>query len=276
MLDDETPHVAVSVQASRDGKVIAATLSDESGKYRLINLKPGRYQVRCYTLGGYLYYGEGKDKPVDISHATSLQIQRGKKTQSIDFRFAPFKKGIWKNYDTLDGLAHNAVTDIYRDPDGVMWFATEGGGVSRYDGKEFVNFTIKDGLLHNWVFAIHQDPDGVFWFGTRGGVSRYDGKEFKNFTTRDGLVHNRVYAIHCSPDGLMWFGTKGGVSCYEKPLRPDFDTGFDTVHGKAYSTQVAYSIRRRFAAGVSERPSAPSLSLRLHSPIHCVHRGKKN
>jgi protocatechuate 3,4-dioxygenase beta subunit len=33
-------------------------LSDEGGKYRFVNLKPGQYQLRCYTLGGYLYYGE--------------------------------------------------------------------------------------------------------------------------------------------------------------------------------------------------------------------------
>jgi hypothetical protein len=55
MLDDTTPHVAVPVQAIRDGKVIATALSDESGKYRFINLKPGQYHVRCQVLGGYVY-----------------------------------------------------------------------------------------------------------------------------------------------------------------------------------------------------------------------------
>jgi hypothetical protein len=60
MLDDSTPHVAVPVQAIRDGKAIATTLSDEGGKYRFINLKPGQYQLRCQVLGGYVYYGEEK------------------------------------------------------------------------------------------------------------------------------------------------------------------------------------------------------------------------
>ena len=39
-------------------KVIATTLSDEGSKYRFLNLKPGRYLVRCYTLDGYTYFGE--------------------------------------------------------------------------------------------------------------------------------------------------------------------------------------------------------------------------
>ena len=56
MLDDTTPHVAVPVQVIQNGKVISTTLSDESGKYRFINLEPGLYQVRCQVLGGYVYY----------------------------------------------------------------------------------------------------------------------------------------------------------------------------------------------------------------------------
>ena len=56
MMDDTTPHVAVPVQAIQDGKVISTTLSDERGKYLFIGLKPGRYQLRCHVLSGYVYY----------------------------------------------------------------------------------------------------------------------------------------------------------------------------------------------------------------------------
>lgn len=55
--------------------------------------------------------------------------------------------GKFINFTTKDGLAHNDVRGIYRDPDGMMWFAAgdtilhKPGGVSLYDGKEFVNFT---------------------------------------------------------------------------------------------------------------------------------------
>ena len=74
MLDDVTAHVAVPVQAvqrrkpsssaeeGREGQhkgepiIVSATLSDAAGKYRFVNLKPGAYQVRCYTSRGYVYY----------------------------------------------------------------------------------------------------------------------------------------------------------------------------------------------------------------------------
>jgi len=225
MLDDATPHVAVPVQAMQDGKAVVTALSDGSGKYRFVNLKRGRYQVRCHVLDDYVYYGEGGSTVDDESRAVFLQIKPGLTRDNIDFRFAPFKKGTWRTYTTLDGLAHNAAGRIYRDPDGIMWFGTEGGGISRYDGKKFSNLTTKDGLAGKIVWAIHRDPDGIMWFGLTGGLSRYDGKEFRNFTTENGLPSNVVFAIHRDPDGIMWFGTEyGGVSRYDGKEFRNFTT----------------------------------------------------
>ena len=261
MLDDTTPHVAVPVQAicnefddttSREQphqttsrnptriRGIATTLSDESGKYRFINLKPGRYQLRCQVLGGYIYYKTTDDEAGEV-----LSVEQERTLKNINFRFAPFKKGTWRDYDALDGLGFSIVSAISRDPDfvssakselrskhrGVMWFATEGGGVSLYDGKTFVNLTTKDGLAHNFVRTIYCDPDGVMWFGTIGGVSRYDGKEFINLTTKDGLVnyggwaiHRGVWSINRDANGAMWFGTSGGVSRYDGKTFVNFTT----------------------------------------------------
>ena len=242
MLDDRTPHVAVPVQAIRNGKIMATALSDEGGKYRFINLKPGRCQVRCCTLEGYIYYRSNqRRKKSEKGNAKSLsplmrgvkeevlQVELGKTLKNIDFHFAPFKKGTWKTYTFLDGLGDNVVNAIYCDPDGVIWFGTR-GGVSQYDGKEFVNFTTKDGLAHNDVLAIHGDPDGIIWFGTRGGISRYDGKTFVNFTTKDGLASNTVSSIYRDPGGILWFGTGyvdvagGGVSRYDGKEFANFTT----------------------------------------------------
>ena len=97
MLDDATPHVAVPVQVIRGGKVMATTLSDESGKYQLVDLKPGEYQLRCHILGGHIYYGEKKPRNYNNQAASSkpiiLQIEQGEALRNIDFRFAQFKKG---------------------------------------------------------------------------------------------------------------------------------------------------------------------------------------
>jgi len=119
-----------------------------------------------------------------------------------------------------------------------MWFATY-GGVSRYDGEEFVNFTIKDGLPSDEVITIHRDSGGVMWFGTDGaGVSCYNGKEFVNLRKKDGLVSNTVIAIHRDPDGVMWFGTGypgGGVSRYDGKTFVNFTTKDGLVHNRVWA-----------------------------------------
>ncbi|MBI1925416.1 sigma 54-interacting transcriptional regulator [Candidatus Poribacteria bacterium] len=214
--------------------VIATTLSDEAGRYRFINLKPGRYQVRCQVLGGYVYYVSGTSSFAgdgELPHLKGevLHVEHGNPLSDIDFRFAPFKKGTWQNYNYFNGLANNSVNAIHYASDGAIWFGTYGGGVSRCDGKEFVNLTTADGLANNDVWAIYCDADGTMWFGTEGGLSRYDGKEFVTLTQKDGLAHNFVHAIHRDPAGVMWLGTEGGLSrvVYLERSRRD-GTGFVT------------------------------------------------
>ena len=207
--DHTTPHVAVLVQVVRDGEVIDITLSDEAGRFSLVNLKPGQYQVRCQTPAGYVYPVEGE----------THQISAGE-TYQVHFHTAPFKKGTWRHYNTLDGLADNDVTAIYRTADSVMWFGTDGGGVSVYDGEQFNTFTTQDGLASNFIRSIYSTNDTTIWFATQGGVSRYDiarsndGIMFTNFTKKEGLLPNDVYAIYQTTDGLLWFGTAGGVFQY--------------------------------------------------------------
>ena len=232
MLDGKTPHMAVPIEAvvvsknNPAGQIVMADFGKRDGTYNFINLKPGMYQVRCQVLGGYVYYGEEKarksesQKPgmpeSEIVEPINLQVEAGKTLRNIDFHFADFKKGTWRSYTSLEGLADDHVFAIHEDTDGMMWFGTR-GGISRYDGKEFVNFTVRDGLLHNKVFAIDRDPDGTMWFGTSNGMSRYDGERFlETPAPEEGFENNRVLAVYRDPDAVIWLGTiAGGIYRYD-------------------------------------------------------------
>ena len=235
-------------------QVVATTLSDENGRYRFINLKPGQYKVRCYTLDNYVYYGEERrsrktgnicfdftskskqkheSEKTSITHRTAipgnpngknLHVEQNRTISNIDFRFAPFKKGVWRTYTYLDGLASDKVNAINSDAKGFIWFGTS-DGISRYDGKTFVNFTRKDGLALDGVTNFHFDKDDVLWFGTRdSGFFRYDGKKFVNFTKEHGLLSNHVLSIYRDSEGMLWIGTKDGLSCYDGKTFVNFTT----------------------------------------------------
>jgi len=95
---------------------------------------------------------------------------------------------------------------------GDVWVGTWGGGVSRYDGKKWHNYTVKDGLASNVVFSMDQDPDGNFWFGTNKGLSYYDGENWQTYQSKDGLMGNSIYAVEATPAGEVWVGTRSGVA----------------------------------------------------------------
>ena len=123
-----------------------------------------------------------------------------------------------QNYNTDQGLALSSVRSACMDHSGKIWLGTLGGGVCRFDGKSFTNFTTREGLANNDVYnCVMEDKSGNVWFGTYGGgASRYDGKSFKTFNTKNGLPSNVVFSILEDKQGIIWFATLGGgVSRYD-------------------------------------------------------------
>jgi ligand-binding sensor domain-containing protein len=110
----------------------------------------------------------------------------------------------------------NYVFSILVDDQDQVWAGTWGGGVSRFDGERWQNFSTSDGLAGNIVYSIARDAEGDYWFGTDEGLSRYDGKTWQTFTTSDGLAGNSVYAIQPTPAGEIWVATQGAVSRFGK------------------------------------------------------------
>ena len=229
---DNTPHRNVVVQALyADGteppRLAATTFSDEGGKYRFVNLRPGRYTLRCHGAAEYVY-----GQSATASEAALLQVQEGRPLVGVDFHFAPFKKGIWRSYTSVDGLVHNTVWSIYCAADGILWVGTI-GGLCRFDGASFTQLDIPEHLTNNRTRSlvregsgvIHQDGTGALWFSAEyDGVWRFDGQAFANFTTRDGLADDIVRALCDGKNGDLWLGTFAGLCRYDGQTFTTFTT----------------------------------------------------
>ena len=178
----------------------------ERGSYSITNTKG---EVRTINL----------EPPV---RKTLPVLQNEKGETILDPKGEPFimgdgGKSHFTNFISDNGLALDAVKCSIMDAKGNLWFGTNGGGVSRYDGTLFTTFTLAQGLAGIVVLSITEDKAGNLWFGTDGGgVSRYDGISFANFTIAQGLAHNVVFNITEDKAGNLWFGTYGGgVSLYD-------------------------------------------------------------
>lgn len=114
------------------------------------------------------------------------------------------------NYGIGDGLAHESVLDICQDKYGNLWFATLGGGISRFNGLAFKNITIRDGLASNYVRDVMADRNGNIWAATANGISMYNGKSIRTWAIDGDGDNGSVNAIFEDHEGNIWFSAPGG------------------------------------------------------------------
>lgn len=89
--------------------------------------------------------------------------------------------------------------------------ATRGGGVSRFDGLNFKNFTVRDGLINDFVLCLLRSKNGNICIGTNSGLSIYDGKKFNNYLISKDSSAVSVNAMSEDKAGRLWLATGKGI-----------------------------------------------------------------
>ena len=118
------------------------------------------------------------------------------------------------------GLSNNAVTSIFQDHNGFMWFGTF-DGLNRYDGYSFKIFRNVIGdttsLNGNGIGAIAEDADHELWIGTGKGLNIYNpykgnfyGTSFKAWNNNSVVPLGSVIRTirKNNKDGCMLVGTR--------------------------------------------------------------------
>lgn len=86
-----------------------------------------------------------------------------------------------RQYTVLDGLPQSQVNMMLEDHNGYLWIGTHGGGLARFDGREFKVYTTRDGLLSNIVHYLKIDSRQNLWIVHPRGITKFDGVSFRSF-----------------------------------------------------------------------------------------------
>ena len=112
---------------------------------------------------------------------------------------------------------------IAQDYKGYLWLGTQGGGLARFDGKNFKVYKETNGLASNYINAITIQNDTIY-IGTKRGLS----VKLKNkFLTIDTPEINKIYVFE---DQIVVLTIKGvyvideNLSVKKVNLHPDIDT----------------------------------------------------
>jgi len=124
-----------------------------------------------------------------------------------------FKPLNWRHdhISNSDGLSNSAVTSIFRDSRGFMWFGTW-DGLNRFDGSNIKVFKpdiyINGSISNNIIRNIIEDKTGKLWIVTEKGLNSYNFNQ-ESFTPFLQKIKNNRYrenSFHAilGPDSLLW------------------------------------------------------------------------
>ena len=105
--------------------------------------------------------------------------------------------------------------DIIQEKDGMLWFATWGGGVYRYNPhtEEWTHYTSNkqddSSIPHNMVFSFCVDQNERLWLGTDNGLCYYD-KENNCFVREPLAIASTSISNIINYDNALWLSTSNG------------------------------------------------------------------
>lgn len=119
-------------------------------------------------------------------------------------------------------LSSDMIQDIIQDPNGLIWMATDHGGIDIIDKKTNTLTNLRNlpydkrSIAHNSINCIYPDNTGIIWIGTyKNGISYYSesiykfGIEHLNYFKKVDNFKPDVNSIIKDDKGSIWVGTNG-------------------------------------------------------------------
>jgi ligand-binding sensor domain-containing protein/signal transduction histidine kinase len=115
-----------------------------------------------------------------------------------------------RRYTALDGLPQSQVNMVLEDKNGYLWIGTHGGGLARFDGRDFKVYTTRDGLLSNIVHYLKLDSRQNLWIVHPRGITRFDGVSFKSFKPSGSpTASRRIRRVFELSDSIFFVTSQG-------------------------------------------------------------------
>jgi ligand-binding sensor domain-containing protein len=124
-------------------------------------------------------------------------------------------------------LNNNLINGILQDNNGLIWIATDHGGVNLLNKRDFsIRYLVnreddQKSIGQNSITSIYKDTSGIIWIGTfKKGISYYHEKILKfplyrhQGTNPNGLTYDDLNRFVEDDQGNLWIGTNGGGLFY--------------------------------------------------------------
>jgi len=101
----------------------------------------------------------------------------------------------FKNYNVAKGKKNYTVNAIFQDHFGYIWFGTS-EGLMRYDGINYLIYTMAENLATNDITAISQDNENRIWIGHKNGrISILHHDSIEQYSLLDSILTEPISQI---------------------------------------------------------------------------------
>ena len=138
-------------------------------------------------------------RTVNVTHPVPVPAlaPRFRDNATCDIRYLDLDQGMNSSY----------IWSVIEDSRGIIWMGTARGGLSRYNGSQFIHYTPAEGLNDDIIRSVTEDVNGNIWFGTyKGGIGKFNGSLFTYYAGQEGFSDNQVNTILADSKGNIWAG----------------------------------------------------------------------
>lgn len=115
-------------------------------------------------------------------------------------------------YNETNGLPTGEANAVVQTRDGYVWIGSY-GGLIRYDGTAFRNYSKEDAIPSSSIRALYEDRQGRLWIGTNDrGVYFYENHEFVHCEYENGQDFLSVRSFAEDSEGKIYVGTTSGLA----------------------------------------------------------------
>ncbi|MDT3402339.1 sensor histidine kinase [Mucilaginibacter terrae] len=152
----------------------------------------------------------------------------------VTYRYSP---------GSIHTLSGNIIKDLHEDNDGILWIATQDGGMTKYDyrlapGSQFKQYRFRgagrEGIPENSINKIAEDRFGNLWLATSAHYTVRFNKTTEKFDTPVALGTRCIYTLAMTKADTLLVGRAGGglLKINTRDLHYKYDNAYDDLYAK--------------------------------------------
>lgn len=157
-----------------------------------------------------------EDGLIDTYIMDMKETPDGKVLAATRFGVAIIDNGNVTNISKKDGLIDDYILSILVSSDSILYFGTNGQGISFFKDSQLKSITKKNGLSDLTINVMAEDKFGNLYFGTNeGGLNIFKDGKVTVLDINSGLSSNSIRGLAISKDGKVYASTNNGLNIIE-------------------------------------------------------------